>query len=56
MFIPLRLVDVLVQDRYESLDIPVEEFAEHFPGGVTLSQAVAVWKHIAVYQETLKDL
>ena len=47
---------MLVQDRYESLDIPVEEFEDHFPDDITISQAVAVWKHIVIYQEKLKEL
>ena len=45
-----RLVDVLTQDLYKGLDIP-EEFEEHFPGDITVSQAVAAWKHIVNYQE-----
>ncbi len=48
-------MDVLVEEMFESLDLP-KEFEDNFPGDITISQAVAVWKYIVHYQETLKEL
>ena len=49
-----RLKDVLIQDQFEHLELE-SHFSTDFPDSLTLDQAVSLWKHIILYQETIRQ-
>ena len=50
-FFLISLKEVIVQDQFEHLRISTE-----FPDSITLDQTVAVWKHVVLFQEKIKQV
>ena len=49
-FIFSRLKTVLMGDQFEYLGMKAQ-LSVDFPESITLDQAIAVWKHVVLYQE-----